>query len=466
SSSQSFIRFWLSEECRNTFLSHLDQKTLTDFRLVCHDFGARAAPFAFKDIATTFKSSTFTKPGRVVALSRIGHHVRSLTFRMPHTTETFLPPLLDPLSGEQRNFTYVPQVERPSSSGSKDPKYGSQEITELLIQQYPPLFHAATNIPAFIRAFSFLPNLAHLTVSCPGQEDVFQKYRRSTVDYALISLRIALERAPLFCFDSLSLDSVHPAALFYLQPVLGIGSSPNSNKRWSQIRSLAIEMPSFSFEDAHRTEQLRIMHSYLRTFSENLTKLSFRWVGSYKGPSPLSLDREPVLYPPSWPRTPDKDQVHSRSPKPLKFRQLEYMDLENAVMDSSQIASFISRHKRTLLEFSFEEVTLRSGDWDDALEPLRKLISRRNQAKLRKRGHLPNSDFESMDVPCVFGPIDVVPELRVAETLAPRGIQHAHRSGMSRWLDKRRSNKKQPKKDWGGTEHLKKVMRIGAFTWV
>jgi hypothetical protein len=385
---------------------------------------------------------------------------------MPHTAETFLPPLLDPLSGEQRNFTYVPQVERPSSSPkSKEPKYGSQEMTELLIQQYPPLFHAATNIPAFIRAFSCLPNLSHLKISCPGQ-DIPQRYRRSTVDYALISLRIAIERAPLLFLESLTLDSIHPAALFYLQPVLGIGSSPNSNRRWSQIRSLAIQMPSFPFDDTNRTEHLRILHSYLRAFSANVTNLSFRWVGEHKGPSPLSLDREPVLHTPSWPSTPEKEVPQSRSPRALRFSKLEYMDLKNAIMDSSQVASFISRHRRTLVEFGFEDITLRSGDWEQALQPLQKLNSGRGKGKLRKRAHFPPNEFDSMDVPCVLSPLEVEAEPIVMETLAPQQEdEYSHRSGMSKWLNKKRINRKQVKKEWGGTDHLRRVLRVGVFTW-
>jgi hypothetical protein len=467
STSQSFLRFWLSEECRESFLNQIDPKTLTDFRLVCHDFGARAAPVLFKEISVTFKSNTFAKAGRMATLKRIGPNVKTMNFRMLHTTETFLPPLLDPETGEQRNFTYVPQLDRPSSSGrSKEPKYGSPEITELLIQQYPPLFHAATNIPAFIRAFSLLPNLASLKISCPGQDGP-QRYRRSTVDYALISLRIAIERAPLVCLESLTLDCIHPAALFYLQPVNGIGSSPNSNRRWSQIKALEINMPSFPFDDPNRTEHLRILNSYLRAFSGNLTRLAFRWVGVPKGPSPLSLDREPILHSPAGPRTPEKDPQLSRSPRPIKFTKLEFMVLENAIMDSSQVASFISRHRRTLAEFSFEDITLRSGDWDHALEPLQKMVSRRDgKNRLKKRADTPAMLHESMDVPCVLSPLEVEAEPRIMETLEPQEeFSNSRGLGMAKWLNKRRNNKRQAKREWSGTEHLRKVLRNSVFTW-
>ena len=363
SGSPTFLRFWFADNVRNSLLSQLDKKTLGAMRLVCHDFKARAAPHLFEDIKVNFSARTFTKTGNAMALERIGHHVKTFNFNMPHSQETFLPPLLDPMTGEQRSFVYTPQVRSSRTKEERKPKYGDWETTELVIQQYPPIFHAATNITSFVRAFRSLPNLKHLKVSCPGQEES-HRYRRSAVDYALISLRIAIERSLLPMFDTLSLLSVHPAALHDLQPLCGLGSTPNSGRRWLQVQNLNIEMSSFPFDVASRTEHLRILHAYLRTFSASLTYLAFKWLGS-KGPSPLSLDSEQILSadvsPPS-PRLSDSP-TRPRTPKPLRFPQLEYMRLEFAVMDSFQISTFIQNHRHTLQEFIFEDIKLRSGDW-------------------------------------------------------------------------------------------------------
>ncbi|CRK35497.1 hypothetical protein BN1708_019781, partial [Verticillium longisporum] len=65
------------------------------------------------------------------------------------------------------------------------PKYANTELGEILTQQYPPLFHAATNVPSFINALAHVPNLRHLTLRTPGQ-DPRERYRRDAVDYALI----------------------------------------------------------------------------------------------------------------------------------------------------------------------------------------------------------------------------------------------------------------------------------------
>ncbi|KIW08924.1 uncharacterized protein PV09_00841 [Verruconis gallopava] len=458
SSNQAFLRFWHSEDCREAFLKRCDRPTLREARLVCHDFAAKTAPFLFKELSVHFKPTSFTKTRRMIALKKIGHHALKFTFRMPHSSETFLPPLLDPVTGEQHSFTYVPQIERPSTptDGSRVAKYGSEEITNMLISQYPPLFHAATNIPAFIRALSYMRNIRHIVISCPGQEEP-QLHRRSVVDYALISLRIAIERASLDDFEALTLESIHPAALFYLQPIHGIGSTPSSQRRWSQVEQLSVHMTSFPFDDPDRTEHLRILHAYLRAFSQNLTSLHFSWVGKQSGPSPLTLDKEPVLLQSTT------DGQPAALPKALRFPKLRYMVLNNAVMDSSQVASFISRHKKRLVEFNFEEVTLRSGDWDHALKPLRKsrYAAKPLSSVAQEAQYMP----ESMDVPCVWSPIEAEPEPRIMETLEPQ-YQFAapsQRGGfsVSKWLAIRPGKRLQKKEPSTASSHLRKAL----FSW-
>ncbi|OCK85848.1 hypothetical protein K432DRAFT_377219 [Lepidopterella palustris CBS 459.81] len=456
STSSSFLRFWLSDSCRDAFLSQVPQKDLLNLRLVCHDFGTRAAPYLFEDVSVTFRPSTFTKPARMAALDRIGRHVKTLTFNMHHGAQTFLPPLIDPVTGEERPFIYEPQVQTPPTLLGKvrQPKYGSWEMTDLLIKQYPPLFHSATNIPAFIRAFSALRSLAHLKINCPGQEPA-QRYRRSTVDYALISLRIAIERSPLKELNTLTFLSIHPAGLLYLQPMLGLGSTPGSSKRWNQIRKLAIHMDSFPFDQPSRTEHLRILHTYLRTLSPCLSRLFFRWKGD-RGPSPLSLDREPCLQPP---RSTDPSLPQAHGPRPLRFPRLRYMELENALMDSSQISTFISCHRRTLAEFNFEDVTLRSGSWDDALAPLTH-ITGNDDWKRRAE--------EVMDVPLILSPVNIEP--RIMGPLMEQQEEERSRGQLtlSRWLSRSRSStaaKKTKEQFWGGSEHMRKFLRSSVFAW-
>jgi len=471
STSSTFLRFWLNDACRENLLAHLEQEDLPNLRLVCHDFATRVAPIQFESIVTTFKPSTFSKPARIEALSRIGRHVKTLTFHMPHSPETLLPPIIDPETGEEKQFLYEPQLQTPQNALGRDktPKYGSWEMTNLLIQQYPPLFHAATNVPAFVAAFSELINLTHLKISCPGHEYV-PRHGRSAVDYALISLRIAVERAPMYSLHSLSLHPIHPGGLLYLHPMHGFGSTPSSAKRWGQIRHLSICMESLPVSSSPKNrmqsiEHLRILHAYLRTVSRGLTRLFFRWKG-VRGPSPLSLDKEPCMLPIEEECMHPSMRGEVRGPRALKFPRLRHMELENAVMDSSQISDFIHRHRRTLVEFNFEDVKLRQGNWDEALEPLT-LIAGSDRWKKNAE--------EVMDVPIVLSPVGVEPRImgplleEVDQAIEDVSGKERGSHTLSRWLSKPKTTlKKSPNTKesfWGGGgDHVKRLLRGTMFS--
>lgn len=316
---------------------------------------------------------------------------------MSHSAETFLAPLLDPFTGEEQVFVYEPYLglHRPSSSGSQSAsKYGSWEMNDLLVKQYSPLFHAATNIPSFVRAFTAMPALKSLRISCPGQSAA-QVYRRSTVDYALISLRMAVEQAPLLGLQSLILDHVHPSSTFYLRPQFGIGASPASTRRWRQVKKLKIRMDCPAFGEGQPTDHLKFLHTYLQSYPL-LEDLSFEWL-SEKGPCPLSLYSEPCLAPGAVDCSAACPKTFAKRSRPLKFRKLRRMVLENSVLDATQIADFILAHRKVLREFEFENVHLRTGTWDDALAPLTRISGSESWKEKQE---------EVMDVPLVLSPVE------------------------------------------------------------
>lgn len=329
----------------------------------------------FTRVHLTFSANSFTKQSRLNALARIGHHVEHLTFYLPHTEATFLPPLIHPQSGNEISFLYTPHT----SMGSvlTRPKYANTELGDILTQQYPPLFHAATNVPSFITAFKALTKMRHLTVRCPGQ-DPKERYRRDVVDYALISLRIALERAPLEKLTKLSLSQLHPSAFNYLRHTPGFGCVPSASKRWRQIRNLRISVEAWDFYGpSPGLDHLKILDDYVRNFSPTLEKLSFTWIGR-KGPCPVALSSDPLFAPPKTSKKLFHEVTSPMSPlppapmrPPMHFPKLRYLQIRNATMNAPQLKELITSHRETVKEYDFESVVLvQNGNWDEALSPL------------------------------------------------------------------------------------------------
>jgi len=257
------------------------------------------------------------------------------------------------------------------------PKYGNSELGDILMQQYPPLFHAATNVPSFINAMKHLPNMRHLTVKTPGQQPK-ERYRRDIVDYALISLRISLERTPLTKLTKLSLSAVHPSAFNYLRPMPGFGPSPSSTRRWRQIRKLYISVESWDFYGpSPGLDHLKIIDDYIRLFAPQVDKFGFTWLGR-KGPCPLALSADPLFAPPRSAKKLFAEVTSPMSPlpprpsrRPLRMPRLRYMQVRNTTMNEPQLRDLVAAHAATVREFDFENVALiNDGSWDDALAPL------------------------------------------------------------------------------------------------
>jgi hypothetical protein len=374
----TFLSIWGNDKIRARILCKLDEEALCTLRLTSSECCRLTTPILFTRTRLTFTASAFTRPSRLQALCRIGHHIEHLTFSMPHTESMFLPPLLNPVTGREVTFLYTPHTSLASES--QRPKYGTQELGNVLTQQYPPIFHAATNVPAFIRALSCMPNLRHLTVTCPGQ-DPTQRYRRDAVDYALISLRIAVERAALPKLVKLSLNSIHPSALLYFRCQPGFGASPASAKRWKQIRKLKITVEAWDFNGPRPgLDHLKIIDDYIRSFSSNLEKVSFTWNG-LSGPCPFTLPTSPLFAPPRETAklfgevTSPMSPLPAAPPRPeMHFPKLRYMQVRNCVMGANQIADLIYAHRHSVREYDFENISLlNGGTWEEALEPLSRM---------------------------------------------------------------------------------------------
>ncbi|KAF4125720.1 hypothetical protein GMORB2_0964 [Geosmithia morbida] len=372
---QQFTALMRSARFKDHLFPHLSTSDLCAMRSVSSAFCNLVTKDLFTRIHVSFSATTFTKQPRLDALSRVGHHVEHLTFHLPHTEATFLPPLIHPESGKEISFLYSPHTSMGSVLTRR--KYANPELGDILTQQYPPMFHAATNVPSFIAAFKCLPNLRHVTVRCPGQHPS-ERYRRDSVDYALISLRIAMERAPLEKLVKLSLSDIHPAAFLYLRHVAGFGCVPSAARRWRQIRKLHVSVEAWDFQGpSPGPDHLKVMDEYIRNLSPHLEKLSFTWL-SRKGPCPLSLAADPMFAPSQASRklfhevTSPMSPLPSTPPRaPMNFPKLRYLQLRNVSMNAPQLKDVIASHKDTVKEFDLESVALaNTRDWDEALSPL------------------------------------------------------------------------------------------------
>src|SRR5579871_3189234 len=125
-STPIFLHIWGNDKIRARVLSKLGEEELCALRLTSSECCRLTTPILFKRTRLSFSPSALTRPARLEALCRIGHHIEHLTFSMPHTEATFLPPLLNPVTGREVTFLYTPHTS--VASESQRPKYGTQEL--------------------------------------------------------------------------------------------------------------------------------------------------------------------------------------------------------------------------------------------------------------------------------------------------------------------------------------------------
>ena len=189
--------------------------------------------------------------------------------------DTTLPPLTDPWTGEQKAVVWKPSAAPSYDAGSSTRRYGDTEIAELLIRQYPPLFHAATNVQSFINAMSALTNLQHLRISCIEAEGAIPLRAQGTdiMEIALTSLFYAVEQARFKHLDTITLSNIRRTDINALSS-LTMHTHAGSAKRWSNIRILDISM-SLPSTPSIKKDQLKLLHEYIRNY-KGLHRLSFR----------------------------------------------------------------------------------------------------------------------------------------------------------------------------------------------
>lgn len=375
----SFLEFWNTDKCRGKLAHLLARSDLLTLRLVCHGISERVTDQSFSSVDITFRTRTFSRPVRLAALQRIGHHMKEVTFHLPKNMDTTLPPLIDPWTGEQKEFVWKPSAAQTHDAGTstKQPRYGNTEISELLTRQYPPLFHAATNVQSFVDAMSCLINLQHLKISRRAVDEAISR-RVQGVDImqvALTSLLYAVERARLKHLHTVTLSDIWQTDIIALSS-LAMCANPSSAKRWSNVHVLDISMSS-----SIKTDQLKLLREYIRGY-KGLRRLTFRWIG-VRGPSPLPdlVLEQKHLHPALREASPSLSAA--------LFPHLGHLTLTNASISALQIQRLMQTHKSTLLEIDLENVVLRDGDWRDALATMHGMEVKTTSPCLTEEGDVP-----------------------------------------------------------------------------
>jgi hypothetical protein len=364
---------------------------------VCHEISERVTNEFFSSIDITFRARTFNKQARLVALHRIGHHIREVTFHLPRNMDTRLPPLIDPYSREQKEFVWKPgsAQSRDVGESTKQPRYGDTEIAELPIRQYPPLFHAATNVQSFSSTMSCLTNLQHLRVSCIGEGEPMPRRAQGTdiMEIALTSLLYAVEQATFKHLDTVTLSNIWHTDIAALSS-LARSANPSSVKRWSKVRVLDISM-SLRTKSTVKNDQLKLLREYIRSY-KGLRRFSFRWLGA-RGPSPLpelALEHKNT-----HPAFRDVSPCSSRA----LFPHLEYLTLSNIIISAPQMQRLMQTHKTTLQDVDLENVVLKDGNWHDALAHLNGVDVRSMTPCIMEEG----------DVPVMLAPSMLLPQVKL-----------------------------------------------------
>ena len=353
---------------RGKIFSYLAAQDIASLRQTSSRIRKEITPTVFRTLKVTFQALTF-HPERVRALGRIGHHVKIFRFVFPHSEETYMPPMLDPETKELISLVYEPSIRNGDLKGAS--KFGNKMMDALALNNYGIILMSALDSHQFTKCFLSMKNLRTIIISCPGIP-LGEPGRRCIVDFALLSLRTAIERSRPPRLRAIHFDPVHLSGVQHLLPgeFSPMRTSTNSPRVWNQIKKLTLKISAWVPLASGQGTQLeywthmRFLHRFLENFP-TVKNLSFGWTRESRGICPLTLDAMPYMSP---------NQHGGPSvivDRPLKFSKLHNLKLENVAVDSRAFKLFLGRHTTGFREWNLDDVYFASGTLEDALEPLR-----------------------------------------------------------------------------------------------
>ncbi|MDI1490279.1 MAG: hypothetical protein OHK93_001479 [Ramalina farinacea] len=153
--------------------------------------------------------------------------------------------------------------------------------------------------------------------------------------------------------------------------------------------------------------------------------------------------------------------MHRSTLKPLRFARLRGLVVNNTIADACQIARFIARHHRAVrhtkkMKLFFDDTVLRSGTWEEALEPLTQM-SGSDSWKSSSEDSAVEATEEYMDVPLILNPADAIQEQQNKiwdDHVRLRSSNPCH-SGMS---NLQRAGRRTKEILFGTEDHMRKLL--------
>ena len=292
-----------------------------------------------------------------------------------------MPPMLDPETKELISFVYEPNGDRKNTS-----IFGNKMMDRLALNNYGIILMSALDSRQFTKCLSTMRNLRSIIISCPGIP-LGEPGRRCIVDFALLSLRTAIEESRPPSLRAIRFDPVHLSGLQHFMPgeFPPMGATADNPRVWNQIKKLILNISAWAPLARGQGTQLeywthmKLLHQFLENFA-TVKSLGFKWTRESRGICPFTLDTIPYMLP-NEPGEPSVMVV-----RPLTFSKLHNLRLENVAVDSSALKSFLSRHTTAFRQWNLEDVYFASGTLEDALKPLR--VHPDNASEARSEGSL------------------------------------------------------------------------------
>ncbi|OCL07348.1 hypothetical protein AOQ84DRAFT_60580 [Glonium stellatum] len=301
----------------------------------------------FKTLYVTSVHKVTDRESSLAALRKIGKFCEHLTIQMKEDRTTSTTD-----GGRLRAQTLAAPIQQP---------YNWSRATDLGTSAPSASYTHAEYGSDWALILKELGNVNTITISAKGEH----KWNHFTqFEATLISIRLAIEKANLPSFHTIRLAPIHAYDILYCRlegPGVYGEESFMSGRIWTRVDTLEVQI-HYPFNDLSASEAktfIKILHSWLRSFSPRLRVLKFNWVGRYNHDADSEYDRRynPLLL----------DMVYPKkefSAPPIFWSNLEELWLGNVKPFDVDLMELMKSRSPTLRKFNILHDLTRYDDSD------------------------------------------------------------------------------------------------------